>query len=167
MTKAWSGRFDAGAHPTAERFTASLDFDRRLWPYDIQGSLAWARALARAALLTPSEHEAIAGGLARIVAELTGGSFPFRPQLEDIHINIERRLLERVGPVAGKLHTGRSRNDQIALDERLYLKEVCDGASQGLREVQRVLIGRAGESLDVAMPGYTHLQRAQPILLGH
>src|SRR5262249_34580592 len=127
MTKAWSGRFDAGAHPSAERFTASLAFDRRLWPYDIQGSLAWARALARAAILTPSEHEAIAGGLARIQAELEEGSFPFRPELEDIHINIERRLVELIGPPGGKLHTGRSRNDQIALDERLYLKDICGG----------------------------------------
>jgi len=167
MTKAWSGRFAAGAHPTAERFTASLAFDRRLWPYDIQGSLAWARALAQAALLTPSEHEAIAEGLARIEAELTGGTFPFRPELEDIHINIERRLQELIGPAGGKLHTGRSRNDQIALDERLYLKDVCDGVGHGLREVQRALIGRAVEGLDIAMPGYTHLQRAQPILLGH
>ena len=167
MTKAWSGRFDAGAHPSAERFTASLAFDRRLWPYDIQGSLAWARALARAAILTPSDHEAIAGGLARIQAELEGGSFPFRPELEDIHINIERRLVELIGPPGGKLHTGRSRNDQIALDERLYVKDICGGVGRGLGEVQRALIGRAAETLDVPMPGYTHLQRAQPILLAH
>src|SRR5262245_33115585 len=167
MTKAWSGRFDAGAHPSAERFTASLAFDRRLWPYDIQGSLAWAGALARAAILTPSEHEAIAGGLARIQAELGEGSFPFRPELEDIHINIERRLVELIGPPGGKLHTGRSRNDQIALDERLYLKDICGGVRRGLGDVQRVLIDRAAESLDVPMPGYTHLQRAQPILLAH
>src|SRR5262245_13158902 len=149
MTKAWSGRFDAGAHPSAERFTASLAFDRRLWPYDIEGSLAWARALARAAILTPSEHEAIAGGLARLQAELGEGSFPFRPELEDIHINIERRLMELIGSPGGKLHTGRSRNDQIALDERLYLKDICGGVRRGLGEVQRALIGRAAETLDV------------------
>src|SRR5262245_44503291 len=104
--KAWSARFGAGADPTAERFTASLDFDRRLWPYDLTGSLAWARALARAGLLNSTEHEAIASGLARIREELEGGTFPFRPELEDIHTNIERRLLELVGPTGGKLHTG-------------------------------------------------------------
>jgi argininosuccinate lyase len=167
MTKAWSGRFAAGAHPIAERFTASLEFDRRLWPYDIQGSLAWARALARAGLLTSDEHDTIADGLARIRDELAAGTFPFRPELEDIHINIERRLLELVGPAGGKLHTGRSRNDQIALDERLYLKDACDTTCDGLGAVQRALIGQAAQHLDVAMPGYTHLQRAQPILLAH
>jgi argininosuccinate lyase len=167
MTKAWSGRFAAGAHPDAERFTGSLAFDRRLWPQDIQGSLAWARALAPAALLTPSEHEAIAEGLGRIEGELAGDVFPFRPELEDIHTNIERRLTELIGPAGGKLHTGRSRNDQIAVDERLYVKEVCAGAGEGLRQVQRALVDRAAEGLDIAMPGYTHLQRAQPILLAH
>jgi argininosuccinate lyase len=165
--KAWSGRFASGADPTAERFTASLGFDRRLWPQDIRGSAAWARALARAGLLTRDEHHAIAHGLERIRAELEGGTFPFRPELEDIHINIERRLVELVGAAGGKLHTGRSRNDQIATDERLYLKEVCAGVGEGLRAVQRVLIGRAAESLDIPMPGYTHLQRAQPVLLAH
>jgi argininosuccinate lyase len=167
MAKLWSGRFATGAHPAAERFTGSLAFDRRLWPQDIQGSLAWARALARAGLLTPSEHEAIARGLERIEGELAGGAFTFRPELEDIHTNIEGRLTELIGPAAGKLHTGRSRNDQIAVDERLYLKQVCTGLSEGLRETQRALIDRAAEGLDTAMPGYTHLQRAQPILLAH
>src|SRR5262245_20716265 len=114
MPKAWSGRFAAGSDPTAERFTASLAFDRRLWPYDIEGSLAWARGLERAGLHVPPECEAIAGGLERIRAELRDGSFPFRLELEDIHINIERRLLELIGPAGGKLHTGRSRIDQIA-----------------------------------------------------
>jgi argininosuccinate lyase len=165
--KAWSGRFAGGAHPSAERFTASLGFDRRLWPHDIQGSLAWARALARAHIVTAAEHEAIAGGLERIREELASGTFPFRPDLEDIHINIERRLLDLIGPAGGKLHTGRSRNDQIALDERLFLKKTCGAVADGLRAAQRALIGRAAEHLDVAMPGYTHLQRAQPILLAH
>jgi argininosuccinate lyase len=165
--KAWSGRFAAGIDPAAERFTASLAFDRRLWSHDIAGSLAWARALARTGLLSSPEHESIAKGLMRIREELETGTFPFRPELEDIHINIERRLVELVGPAGGKLHTGRSRNDQIALDERLYLKDVCHGVDDGLRQIQRALIGRAAESVDVAMPGYTHLQRAQPILLAH
>jgi argininosuccinate lyase len=166
-SKAWSGRFAAGADPVAESFTASLGFDRRLWPQDIRGSAAWARGLARAGILSPDEHRVIADGLERIRAELAAGTFPFRPELEDIHINIERRLQELVGAVGGKLHTGRSRNDQIATDERLYLKEVCAGVSDGLRDAQRALVARAAESMDVAMPGYTHLQRAQPILLAH
>jgi argininosuccinate lyase len=165
--KAWSGRFGAGADPAAERFTASLSFDRRLWPQDVRGSLAWARALARAGLLTPDELHVIADGLERVRAELEGGTFPFRPELEDIHINIEQRLLELVGTPGAKLHTGRSRNDQIATDERLYLKDVCDGVNEGLREAQRVLTSRAAESLEMPMPGYTHLQRAQPVLLAH
>jgi argininosuccinate lyase len=165
--KAWSGRFAAGADPAAERFTASLGFDRRLWPQDILGSLAWASALTQAGLLTKEEHAVIREGLHRIRAELEAGTFPFRPELEDIHINIERRLLELIGSAGAKLHTGRSRNDQIATDERLYLKDVCDGVNDGLREVQRVLTVRATESLDIPMPGYTHLQRAQPILLAH
>jgi argininosuccinate lyase len=167
MSKLWSGRFAAGAHPSAERFTGSLAFDRRLWPQDIRGSLAWAAALERAALLTPAEHRGIADGLARIRDELAAGTFPFRPELEDIHTNIERRLTELIGPTGGKLHTGRSRNDQIAVDERLYLKDVCAAVGDGLREVQRVLIDRAAQGIEMAMPGYTHLQRAQPVVLAH
>jgi len=160
-------RFTTGADPTAEKFTGSLSFDRRLWPQDIAGSMAWTRALGRAGLLTDAERDTILDGLARVRHELETGAFPFRPELEDIHSNIERRLTELVGPVGGKLHTGRSRNDQIALDERLYLREVIAAAREGIRDVQRVLVERAAETVDVAMPGYTHLQRAQPVLLAH
>jgi len=117
--KLWGGRFTAGADPAAERFTGSLAFDRRLWPHDLAGSVAWARALARAGLLSAAERDAIVRGLAAIRDELAAGTFPFRPELEDIHTNIERRLQELIGEVGGKLHTGRSRNDQIAVDERL------------------------------------------------
>ena len=159
-------RLDA-ADPTAARFTSSLAFDRRLWPYDIVGSTAWARALARAGLLTEAERDRIVDGLAAVRAELEGGTFPFRPELEDIHMNVERRLSELVGEVGGKLHTGRSRNDQIALDERLYLKEVVSRTIEGLRGVQHALVSRAAETVEVPMPGYTHMQRAQPIVLGH
>ena len=155
------------ADPTAARFTGSLAFDRRLWPHDIEGSVAWARALARANLLTESERDAIVAGLGAVRAELETGTFPFRPELEDIHMNVERRLLELVGEVAGKLHTGRSRNDQIALDERLYLKAVVDSSGEGLRAVQHALLARAGETVDAPMPGYTHMQRAQPVVLAH
>jgi argininosuccinate lyase len=165
--KTWGGRFTAGADPAAEKFTGSLGFDRRLWPHDIIGSVAWARALARAGVLTNAERDQILEGLAKVRIELEAGTFPFRAELEDIHTNVERRLIEVAGPVGGKLHTGRSRNDQIALDERLYLRAVITDAREGLRAIQAVLVARAAESLDVAMPGYTHLQRAQPVLLAH
>ncbi len=151
----------------AERFTSSLAFDRRLWAHDLRGSEAWARALARAGLLSAAEMAAILDGLAEVRREFEDGSFPFRPELEDIHMNVERRLQDKAGAVGGKLHTGRSRNDQIALDERLYLKDAVGQILDGLREVQSALIDRAGETLDVPMPGYTHLQRAQPVLLAH
>ena len=167
LKKTWGGRFTSGADPTAERFTASLVFDRRLWPQHIVGSTAWARALARAGILTDAERDTIVAGLDRIREELEAGTFTFRPELEDIHTNIERRLIELVGPVGGKLHTGRSRNDQIALDERLYLRDVLATLSDRLRAVQAVLVDRAAEAIDVPMPGYTHLQRAQPVLLAH
>ncbi|HLC41063.1 MAG TPA: argininosuccinate lyase [Methylomirabilota bacterium] len=165
--KPWGGRFSSTPHPDAERFTASLSVDRRLWPYDLQGSEAWAKALGRASLLTESELQMILKGLAEIRHELESGTFPFRPELEDIHMNIERRLVETIGPVGGKLHTGRSRNDQIALDERLYLRDVVVQIDRGLREVQAALVERAEEWLGVPLPGYTHLQLAQPILLSH
>ncbi len=165
--KPWGGRFTTGADPLAETFTASLAFDRRLWPFDIVGSIAWAGALARAGLLTDAERAAIVQGLETVREELESGRFVFRRELEDIHMNVERRVSDLVGAVGGKLHTGRSRNDQIALDERLYLKHVVAGAQDGLRDIQRALIARAEETLDVAMPGYTHLQRAQPVLLAH
>jgi len=165
--KPWAGRFTRGADPAAERFTASLAFDRRLWPHDIAGSLAWARALARAGVLTAAERDAIGRGLEAVRGELAAGTFPFRPELEDIHMNIERRLQEIVGEVGGKLHTGRSRNDQIALDERLYLREVLARTDAGLRRVEETLVARAAETVDAPLPGYTHLQRAQPIVLAH
>ena len=163
----WGGRFAQRMDPGAEAFTASLAFDRRLWPHDIEGSRAWARALQRAHLLTDDELAALLRGLDAVQAELADGRFPFRQEFEDIHLNIERRLTEIAGPVGGKLHTGRSRNDQIALDERLYLREILGLADRGVRDVQAALLERAEEHLDAPMPGYTHLQRAQPVLLAH
>jgi argininosuccinate lyase len=163
----WGGRFAERMDPGAEAFTASLGFDRRLWPHDIEGSRAWARALRRAGLLTDAELTALLSGLDAVHAELAEGRFPFRRELEDIHLNIERRLTELAGPVGGKLHTGRSRNDQIALDERLYLREILGHVDAGLQAVQAALIARAEEHLGTPMPGYTHLQRAQPVLLAH
>ena len=163
----WGGRFAERLDPGAEAFTASLGFDRRLWPHDIEGSRAWARALRRAGLLTETELSALASGLDAVHAELAEDRFPFRRELEDIHLNIERRLTELAGPVGGKLHTGRSRNDQIALDERLYLREILGHVDVGIQAVQAALVARAEEHLGVPMPGYTHLQRAQPVLLAH
>jgi argininosuccinate lyase len=165
--KPWGGRFTEGADPAAERFTGSLAFDRRLWPHDIVGSMAWARALARAGLLTEDERDRILKGLEAVRDELAAGTFAFRPELEDIHMNVERRLSELIGDVGGKLHTGRSRNDQIALDERLYLRDVVGHARAGVRDVQAALVARAAEHVETPMPGYTHLQRAQPVVLAH
>jgi argininosuccinate lyase len=163
--KPWGGRFAQSADPTAERFTASLAFDQRLWPQDVTGSGARARAGAR--LLSDAERDAIVKGLEAVRGELESGTFPFRPELEDIHMNIERRLQDLIGEVGGKLHTGRSRNDQIALDERLYLKEIVARTREGLRRVQQALVDRAADTVDAPMPGYTHLQRAQPVVLAH
>jgi len=167
VSKTWGGRFSQGTDAAAERFTASLAFDRRLWPQDVAGSIAWARALARARVLTDAERDAIVKGLEAVRGELEAGTFSFRPELEDIHTNIERRLVELIGEVGGKLHTGRSRNDQIALDERMYLKDAVARTRDGLRAVQAALVARAGETSAAPMPGYTHLQRAQPIVLAH
>ena len=165
--KPWGGRFGAGADPAAEAFTSSLSFDRRLWPHDIFGSAAWARALERAGLIDASERAVIDKGLEAVRAELESGRFAFRRELEDIHMNIERRLIELTGAVGGKLHTGRSRNDQIALDERLYLRDVLASLDAALAAAQSALLDQAERHRNAAMPGYTHLQRAQPVLLAH
>jgi argininosuccinate lyase len=163
----WGGRFREGTDREAQAFTASLPFDHRLWPFDLQGSEAWARALAAAGVLTQAELDTLLEGLAGVRAELTAGTFPFRIELEDIHMNIERRLIEKVGAVGGKLHTGRSRNDQIAVDMRLWLRAEIDAVLAALRQVQAALLDQAERHRDCPMPGYTHLQRAQPILLAH
>jgi argininosuccinate lyase len=165
--KTWGGRFTEKTDPTAERFTASLGFDRRLAFHDVAGSVAWAGALARAGLITSAERDELGRGLAAVRKELEDGTFPFRPELEDIHTNVERRLIEILGAVGGKLHTGRSRNDQIALDERLYLRDTLADVGAGLAAVQAALIERAAETVELPFPGYTHLQRAQPIVLAH
>jgi argininosuccinate lyase len=161
------GRFGEPTDADARRFTASLPFDQRLWPFDLQGSEAWARALAKGGVLSEAELETILRGLGEVRSELEAGTFPYRLELEDIHMNIERRLVERIGAAGGKLHTGRSRNDQIALDMRLWLRAEIDAVRTALREVQAALIEQAERHRDCPMPGYTHLQRAQPVLLAH
>ena len=165
--KPWSGRFRDRTHRLVETFTSSLTFDRRLYPYDLQGSMAHCRTLERAGVLSRKETAQILRGLEEVRSELESGRFSFAAEDEDIHMAIERRLTELIGPTGGKLHTGRSRNDQVALDIRLYLRDALGGLLDGLRRFQRALLGQARAHLDVVMPGYTHLQRAQPVLFAH
>lgn len=165
--KAWSGRFREPTHRLVEAFTGSLTVDRRLYAQDIQGSIAHCKTLERARVLTPGETRTIVKALESVKAELDRGRFKFAPQDEDIHMAIERRLTELIGPLGGKLHTGRSRNDQVALDVRLFLRQQLEEFAKRLRECQRVLVAKAKAHRTVAMPGYTHLQRAQPVLFAH
>jgi argininosuccinate lyase len=148
-------------------YTVSIHYDRRLYRQDIAGSAAHARMLARQGIIREDDAVAIVDGLAQIRQEIEDGDFPWDPALEDLHMNIERRLHQVIGAAAGRLHTGRSRNDQIALDMRLYTREVVEEAIAGLREVQRALLELARRYQQVVMPGYTHLQRAQPVLFAH
>jgi len=167
VTKLWGGRFTKAADKTAEGFTSSLAFDRRLYKQDIRGSIAHARMLGKQGIIAVSEAETIEQGLLKVLAELEAGQFPFRQEYEDIHLNIEKRLIEMVGPVGGKLHTARSRNDQVVTDVHLWVKDEVAAVQALVRGLQGVLVDRAEEHIDVIMPGYTHLQRAQPILLSH
>jgi len=165
--KAWSGRFETPTAPLVEAFTTSLAIDRRLYPYDVRGSLAHVRGLVRAGLLSAREGVRIERGLRRVERELDGEAFEFLPSDEDIHMAIERRLTELVGPVGGKLHTGRSRNDQVALDFRLWILDACERLATHVTALEHVLVDVAERNVDVVMPGYTHLQRAQPVLVAH
>jgi argininosuccinate lyase len=166
-TKAWGGRFSQPTDELVEHFTASILFDRRLYAYDILGSIAHCRMLAKCGIIGGDEAGAIIQGLQEIESEIERGAFAFDVRWEDIHMHIERRLIEKVGPVGGKLHTARSRNDQIALDVRLYLRDEIRTILVDIEQLQRTLIDLAERYLDVIMPGYTHLQRAQPIRLSH
>ncbi len=163
----WSGRFTGSLNEAAARLNASLPFDRRLAEVDVRGSLAWARALGRAGILTPAEVDALLKGLEQVLAEFESGGFTFQESDEDIHTAVERRLTEIAGPVGGKLHTGRSRNDQVATDFRLWVLGALERLQGQLHELQSVLVSRAEADLGVALPGYTHFQQAQPILLSH
>jgi len=165
--KAWGGRFSQPTHELVEHFTASIMVDRRLYAYDIQGSIAHCRMLAKCGIIADDEAAAIIQGLQEIKEEIDRGEFVFDVRWEDIHMHIERRLIEKIGAVGGKLHTARSRNDQVALDVRLYLRHEIQAIQQEIRQLQRTLLGLAERHLDVIMPGYTHLQRAQPIRFSH
>jgi len=165
--KLWGGRFSGETDPSVERFSASVHFDKALARYDIRVSIAHARMLGRTGLIPEADAHVLVEGLEKIAGEIESGDFPFDPALEDIHMNVEARLREQVGPVAGRLHTGRSRNDQVATDLALYLRDACRASRRGLLELRRVLAARSDEHLDTVLPGYTHLQRAQPVRLAH
>jgi len=161
------GRFHKAADKSVIEYTTSIPFDWRLYRYDIAGSIAHAKMLAKQGIISQEEAEIINKGLASIREEIEQGKFQFKPELEDIHMNIEARLLEKVGEVGGKLHTARSRNDQVALDLRLFTKEAITDTLVSLKKFQRALISLAEANKGVVMPGYTHLQPAQPVLLAH
>ncbi len=165
--KAWAGRFREQTDPFVEAFTKSVTVDSRLYGEDIAGSIAHCKTLEKARILTRAETRTIVRGLELVKRELDRGQFVFSPQDEDIHMAIERRLTEVIGPLGGKLHTGRSRNDQVALDIRLYLRTQLDELHERLAGFQRVLVAQAGANRTLMMPGYTHLQRAQPVLFAH
>ena len=163
----WGGRFAAGPDAIMEAINASIGFDRRLAKQDIEGSRAHAAMLAAQGIITDSDADAIREGLLTVLSEIEGGTFPYRVELEDIHMNVEARLKEIIGEPAGRLHTGRSRNDQVAVDFRLWVRDQCDQADAALVALMKSLIGQATDGADWVMPGFTHLQVAQPVTWGH
>ncbi|WP_456388333.1 argininosuccinate lyase [Desulfolithobacter sp.] len=165
--KLWGGRFAGTTAASVEAFTESISYDWRLYRHDIQGSMAHARMLARQGLISGQERDAILQGLSEVESEIEQGRFAFRPELEDIHMNIEKALTEKIGAAGEKLHTARSRNDQVALDIRLYLRDEGRVLDELLAGVQKSFVRLARRYLGAVMPGYTHLQRAQPVLLSH
>jgi argininosuccinate lyase len=165
--KLWGGRFTQGLDPQAFALNASIDFDRRLALQDVRGSQAWARALFKAGVISQKAMDEIISGLQSIKGEFKAGNFEFKPGDEDIHTAIERRLGELIGPTAGEMHTGRSRNDQVATDLRLWLLDSLPGLDGALVQLERALVDRAETDLGIIIPGYTHLQHAQPVLLSH
>ena len=161
-----SGRFSGGPAADVAQFTESISFDQRLWKHDLRGSIAHARMLAKIGLLTRKEGDAIVRGLERIGGEIEAGKFQWKPELEDVHMNLEAELTRRV-PAGAKLHTGRSRNDQVALDLRLWLRDEIEALRSELRTLQHSLVTLGARNADIIIPGYTHLQRAQPVYLAH
>jgi len=165
--KPWDGRFSERTDTSVEAFTSSIQIDKRLYPYDIEGSVAHCRMLAQVGVITDQDAETLVGGLWQIKRELDQEQFEFDDSLEDIHMHIEARLLQLVGPVAQKLHTARSRNDQVALDARMYQRDMTGRIIEALTKLRQELVTLAEVHSDTVMPGYTHLQRAQPVLMGH
>ena len=167
MKKPWGGRFKHSTDDMMESFSASISFDKRLYKNDIQGSIAHCRMLAKCKILKSQEAKKIVGGLNKILKEIESGKFKFTERLEDIHMNIENRLTKLVGAVGGKLHTARSRNDQVCLDIRLYLREETGRVIDQVNLLGQTLVRLAKKHAAFIIPGYTHLQRAQPVLLAH
>ncbi len=165
--KPWGGRFSEPTDAFVERFTASVEFDKRMYHHDINGSLAHAKMLTHVGVLTEEEYQQIDDGLETIRSEVELGQFQWSVALEDVHMNIEARLTEKIGVTGKKLHTGRSRNDQVATDIRLYLRDEIDSIADALTFLQRGLIALAAQETDTIMPGFTHLQTAQPVTFGH
>ncbi|MDH3329855.1 MAG: argininosuccinate lyase [Desulfobulbaceae bacterium] len=165
--KLWGGRFAESTEASAEEFTASVHYDARLYEQDIRGSKVHAAMLARQGMITDRECAAIIRGLDEIRQEIENGTFVFRPELEDVHMNIEKALTDKIGAAGEKLHTARSRNDQVSLDLRLYLREEGENLIDLLARAQKGFVGLARKYMGAVMPGYTHLQRAQPVLLAH
>src|SRR6056297_2782095 len=163
----WGGRFAAGPDAIMEAINASIGFDKRLAAQDIAGSRAHAAMLAAAGIITDNDAEAIREGLLTVLSEIEGGTFEFSTALEDIHMNVEARLKEIIGEPAGRLHTGRSRNDQVATDFKLWVRDQIDAAVDGLTALMQALLGQAEAGADWVMPGFTHLQTAQPVTWGH
>ncbi|HKY62418.1 MAG TPA: lyase family protein, partial [bacterium] len=165
--KLWGGRFKNRTLEEVDAFNASVGFDRKLYPYDIAGSIAHAKMLAKCKILTAAEAKKIVAGLQVIYRDIAQGRFRWDVAKEDVHLNIESKLTERIGPAGAKLHTARSRNDQVATDLRLYTRDHVFQTVGALLKVQRSLVDQAKRHVDDLLPGYTHLQRAQPISLAH
>jgi argininosuccinate lyase len=165
--KMWGGRFASGPDPIMEEINASIDFDRHLYRQDIAASKAHAAMLAKTGIISPQDAKRIAHGLDTILSEIEAGKFKFKRALEDIHMNVEGRLGELIGPAAGRLHTARSRNDQVATDFKLWVRDAVDGIDAALAAYQRALAEKALAHADTVMPGFTHLQTAQPVTFGH
>ena len=163
----WGGHFDSAPSDLMQEINASIDFDKRLYAQDIAGSRAHARMLGARGILSAEDVAAIENGLDQVLAEIEGGDFPFSRELEDIHMNVEARLTEIIGDAGKRLHTGRSRNDQVATDFRLWLRDMLDRFDGQLRDLQAALIERAEQHAETVMPGFTHLQTAQPVTFGH
>jgi argininosuccinate lyase len=166
-SEAWSGRFNEPVAELVKRYTASVSFDQRLAEFDIQGSIAHAQMLAAQQIISADDLVAIEKGLAEIKQEIQVGKFEWLLDLEDVHLNIEKALTDKIGDAGKRLHTGRSRNDQVATDIRLYLRAVCDDAMVAIQKLQMSLLDLAEQHADTIMPGFTHLQVAQPVTFGH
>ncbi|HWR40808.1 MAG TPA: argininosuccinate lyase [Patescibacteria group bacterium] len=167
MSKLWGGRFSKSTDVLVEEFTSSISFDQRMYRQDIAGSIAHARMLGKCGIIPPEDVEKIIDGLQEILADIEAGEFSFEVALEDIHMNIEKRLTDRIGAAGGRLHTARSRNDQVALDTHMYVRQEVAAIAGLLVDMENAILETAEKYNDVIMPGYTHMQRAQPVLFSH